>query len=56
MAADRRLVENRSGLRVHVDVGRDMDEATFDAMVERGDLTPVVDEKPKAASKSSSKK
>lgn len=43
--ADRRLVENRSGLRVPVDIGRDMDEATFDAMVERGDLTPV-DEKP----------
>ena len=39
--ADRRLVKNRSGLEVFVDIDRDMDEATFDAMVERGDLTPV---------------
>jgi len=41
--ADRRLVKNRSGLRVLVDIDRDMDEATFDAMVARGDLTPVKD-------------
>jgi len=41
--ADRRLVKNRSGLRVLVDIDRDMDEATFDALVERGELTPVKD-------------
>jgi hypothetical protein len=52
--ADRRLVENKSGLRVLVDIDRDMDEATFDAMVKRGDLRPV-DDKPvkKAAAKQS---
>lgn len=50
MAGDRRLVANRSGLEVQVDIGRDMDEATFDRMVEAGDLTPV-----KAAAKSSKK-
>lgn len=53
--ADRRLVENSSGYRVLVDVGRDMDEATFDAMVERGDLTPVSEPKAKPAAKQSKK-
>ena len=47
----REYVVNRSGTRVGVDVGRDMDRATFDAMVERGDLTPV-----KEPSKSKSSK
>jgi hypothetical protein len=43
MAADvtREYVTNSAGLRVGVDVGRDMDRATFDSLVERGDLTPV---------------
>lgn len=47
--ADRRLVKNKSGLEVLVDIDRDMDEATFDAMVKRGDLTPV-EKKPAAKS------
>ena len=53
--AERRLVVNGSGTTVGIDVGVDMDEATFDAMVERGDLTPVQESK-KAAAKSQSKK
>lgn len=53
--ADRRYVTNRSGTRVGVDVGVDMDEATFDAMVERGDLTPEP-EPMKAAAKPAPKK
>lgn len=51
--ADRRWVRNRSGLEVPVDIDRDMDEVTFDQMVESGDLT-VVDKA--AAKKPSSKK
>lgn len=50
----RQYVVNRSGVRVGVDVGRDMDQQTFDSLVERGDLTPVKDdERPakKAAAK-----
>lgn len=47
----RRYVLNGSGVRVGVDVGRDMDQATFDSMVERGELTPV-----KEPSKSKSSK
>lgn len=38
--ADRRLARNRHGVLVGVDLGRDMDEATFDRLVESGDLTP----------------
>lgn len=53
MTAERRLVKNRSGLEVYVDLDRDMDEATFDRLVAAGDLTPV--EKPKTT-KSSAKK
>jgi hypothetical protein len=49
--SDRRLVVNRSGATVAVDIGRDMDEPTFDAMVERGDLTPVEPEPKKATRK-----
>jgi len=41
--SERRLVKNQSGTLVGVDVGVDMDEATFDALVERGELTPVKD-------------
>lgn len=37
---DRRYVLNKSGQRVGVDLGRDMDEKTFDALVAAGDLTP----------------
>jgi len=54
--ADRELVRNRAGLTVAVDIGRDMSRPAFDAMVARGDLTPVKDEKPApapAAAKSS---
>lgn len=47
--ADRELVTNSSGLTVAVDIGRDMDRKTFDAMVERGDLKPA--EKKSAKSK-----
>ncbi len=46
--SDRRLVRNRSGCLVAIDIDRDMDEPTFDAMVERGDLTP--EPEPKKAS------
>lgn len=42
---DRRFVLNKSGIRVGVDVGRDMDEKTFDALVESGDLTPEPEKK-----------
>lgn len=57
MAADRRHVRGRGGAEVWVDIDRDMDEATFDAMVKRGDLTPIEEKKPaKTAAKSSSKK
>lgn len=52
--ADRELVVNRSGLTVAIDIGRDMSRAAFEAMVARGDLTPVKAEKttppPKPAS------
>lgn len=45
---DRRvLVRNTSGLEVPVDIGRDMDEATFDRMVANGELTPVPAPKPR---------
>jgi hypothetical protein len=54
MADGRRIVTNRSGLEVPVDIGRDMDEATFNRMVASGDLTPV--EQTKATAKPSSKK
>lgn len=50
-ASGRRLVRNRSGLEVHVDIDRDMDEATFDRMVAAGDLTPVEESKPRASAK-----
>lgn len=53
--ADRRLVTNRHGLKVAVDLGRDMDESTFDHLVEAGDLTPVKPES-KSTPKVSSKK
>ena len=53
---DRRLAKNRAGLTVAVDIGTDMDEATFDRLVEAGDLTPVKAETKSTASKSSSKK
>ena len=49
--ADRRLVKNRSGLEVFVDIDRDMDEATFDSLVKAGDLTPVEKPAKKAAAK-----
>lgn len=54
--ADRRLVKNRAGLTVAVDLGTDMDERTFDRLVEAGDLTPVKSENKSTTSKSSSKK
>ena len=46
MAGERRKVRGLGGNVVWVDIDRDMDQRTFDAMVERGDLT-VLDE-PKA--------
>lgn len=51
---DRRFVLNKSGIRVGVDVGRDMDEKTFDALVAAGDLKPEPEKK--AAAKPAAKK
>jgi hypothetical protein len=56
MAADRRLVKNRSGLTVAVDIGPDMDEATFDRLVEAGELEPVKSETKSTPKASSAKK
>lgn len=53
-SGERRLVTNRSGLEVWIDIDRDMDERTFDRLVGTGDLTPV--EQPKTTAKPSSKK
>lgn len=48
---ERRFVRGGGGAEVWVDIDRDMDQATFDAMVERGELTPI--EEPKASTKKS---
>lgn len=53
---DRRYAVNRAGIRVGVDVGTDMDEATFEKLVADGDLT-LEEKKPakKSAAKPSEK-
>lgn len=53
--SERRLVRGNGGAEVWVDIDRDMDQATFDAMVDRGELTPI-DAPKKPTAKPSSKK
>lgn len=53
---DRELVVNRCGLTVAIDIGRDMSRPAFDAMVARGDLTPVPGGKPVPPAKATATK
>jgi hypothetical protein len=51
VSGERRKIRGQGGAVVYMDIGRDCDQRTFDAMVERGEWVIVEDEPTKPATR-----